>query len=441
MASLHAKKLPENVRQRGKNYYFRFRDQEGKQKETPLGPDLSVAKGIAKKLASRLVDIRAGTANPREAAWADAERKPLTDHVHDWHAYLTSKGDVAKHADQSRDRVLRLIESAKVLRISGLTISGVQIALADLRLIKGRKGRKQLSDCSVAHHARAIKSFSRWLWRDGRVREDALVHMGLPEVNDSIARRALEAEQAAALIAKTPTERTRASMTGPDRAILYATAVGTGLRINELLSLTPESFDLDADPPSVTCLGENTKNGRLAIQPIRPELAEMLRPWLAGKPPGKPVFAMRIDAAAMVLRRDLEAAGVDSAAEYDFHCLRHTYVTLLIKSGASVKVCQELARHADPKLTLSLYTHLTVHDVARGLEGLSHTLPTTGVSMGLTGTDGQVAISSPGRSQVDPARQSAKMIAPKATSRDQYTDIPGARRRFRTVTDLWRLGL
>ncbi len=60
----------------------------------------------------------------------------------------------------------------------------------------------------------------------------------------------------------------------------------------ELHSLTPESFDLDADPPTITCLGENTKNGKIAVQPIRPELADMLRPWLSGKAPGKPVFAL-----------------------------------------------------------------------------------------------------------------------------------------------------
>jgi integrase len=235
--------------------------------------------------------------------------------------------------------------------------------------------------------------------------------MELPAVNDAMTRRALEAGEAAALIANTSTQRKRAGMRGPDRAILYATAIGTGLRFKELHSLTPESFDLISDPPTVTCLGENTKNGKIAVQPIRPELADMLRPWLSGKPPGRPVFAMTSAYAATAVRLDLEAAGVDSAASFDFHCLRHSYVSLLVKSGASVKVCQELARHADPKLTMNVYTHLTVHDVARGLEGLSHILPTTGVSMGRNGTDGTIVISSPGRSVVDPSGQIDKMFA------------------------------
>jgi site-specific recombinase XerD len=190
---------------------------------------------------------------------------------------------------------------AKVVRISALTISSVQSALSDLRLLKGRRGRKQLSESSVAHHARAIKSFSRWLWRDGRVRDDALVYMRLPEVNDKFTRRALDPEEAVALIANTPSERSRAGLIGVDRAILYATALGTGYRLGELCSLTPESFHLGDDPPTIFCEGEFTKNGKEAIQPIRSELAEMLQPWLAGKAPGKPVFVIREDAAAEVV--------------------------------------------------------------------------------------------------------------------------------------------
>jgi hypothetical protein len=68
------------------------------------------------------------------------------------------------------------------------------------------------------------------------------------------------------------------------------------------MSLTPESVDLDADTPTITCLGENTKNGKDAIQPIRPELAAMLRSWLAGKAPGSPVFQLERWNAAPALR-------------------------------------------------------------------------------------------------------------------------------------------
>jgi integrase len=401
-----------SLRKRGKTWYARYRDEHGKQIEKNCGPDKSMAQRIANGLQSQVQGIKAGTADPRERKWAEAERRPTAEHVKDWHRYLISKGVVAQHSDQSRDRVLRLIVLAGVVRISGLTISAIQAALSEVRKIKGRRGRTGLSDSSMAHHVRAIKSFSRWLWRDDKIRNDPLVHMKLPEINGKFTRRALEANEAAALISTTPTQRTQAGITGPDRAILYAVALGTGLRMGELLSLTPEDFDLDANPPTVFCAGENTKNGKDAVQPVRPELAEMLRTWLADRAPGRPVFAIVRDSAARVLRSDLVAAGVDRAECYDFHSLRHTYITMVVKSGANVKVCQELARHADPKLTMNVYTHLTVRDMAPGLEGLAHTLPTTGVSIGLTGTYGDRTISSPGGPIVDPASQRGKISDP-----------------------------
>src|SRR5262249_46836912 len=143
-----------------------------------------------------------------------------------------------------------------------------------------------------------------------RVRGDTLEDLHVPTINEKFTRSALTAEELASLIATTRGEVTRARMTGPDRSILYATAAGTGFRLGELMSLTPESFNLDGDPPTITCLGAYTKNGKKAEQPIRPELAEVLFTWLAGKPPGRHVFAPDRFRMARAVRNDLEAAGV-----------------------------------------------------------------------------------------------------------------------------------
>jgi integrase len=218
-------------------------------------------------------------------------------------------------------------------------------------------------------------------------------------------RKALATEQVAVLIETTRTEPRRADIEGPDRAILYAVATGTGFRLGELESLTPESFDLNSSPPTVSCESAYTKNGKAAVQPIRPELAAILRPWLAGKTSAEPVFVLHRHEISRAVRKDLRSSGVENAADYDFHSLRHSYITAVVKSGCSVKVAQELARHADPKLTMNIYTHLTVHDLAQGLENLAHNLPTVGVSTGLTGTDGGSSISSPGLTQTVPTGQ------------------------------------
>ncbi|MFV0399907.1 MAG: tyrosine-type recombinase/integrase, partial [Oscillospiraceae bacterium] len=41
------------------------------------------------------------------------------------------------------------------------------------------------------------------------------------------------------------------------------------------------------------------------------------------------------------------------------HILRHTYITALCSSGLDIKKIQYLAGHADPAMTLKVYTHVT----------------------------------------------------------------------------------
>src|SRR5262245_28579778 len=66
--------------------------------------------------------------------------------------------------------------------------------------------------------------------------------------------------------------------------------------------------------------------------------------------------------AAEMLRIDLEPAGVEYVVEgtdgplyADFHSLRHSYIALLDKSGATLKEAMQLARHSDPRLTMAVY--------------------------------------------------------------------------------------
>jgi integrase len=52
-------------------------------------------------------------------------------------------------------------------------------------------------------------------------------------------------------------------------------------------------------------------------------------------------------------------AKIDGLAEgFRFHDLRHYYASLLISSGADVKVVQHRLRHASAKTTLDTYGHL-----------------------------------------------------------------------------------
>jgi integrase len=376
-----------SLRKRGATWYVRVRDEHGKQSEIKAGPDRSVAQRIAAEAESRVQAIKAGAIDPRERTWADAERRPLADHVEDWYKVLLARRSNATYAATARSRVLRLIEMTRATRISHISLSGVQTAVGALRSSPRRPSRsKPLSDRTVHHHVRAITSFTTWLWRDGRVREDPLAHLAAPKVVTSKERRALSPQDTALLIATTRTGPTSYGLSGEDRATLYALALGTGFRVNELRSLTPEDFDLDADPPTVTCRAAYTKNRAEAVQPIRPDLAAVLRPWVSLKPRGEIMFGLLSDTSNLI-RRDLAAAGLPT--DTDFHSLRHTYVTNLVMSGTPIKVVQALARHSSAALTLGIYSHVGVYDLARGLEGLPTTaMVATPQVVRATGTDG-----------------------------------------------------
>lgn len=62
---------------------------------------------------------------------------------------------------------------------------------------------------------------------------------------------------------------------------------------------------------------------------------------------------------------------VDSAGRVvDFHSLRASFITALVRGGASVKPAQQVARHSDAALTLNLYARPGIADVASALDAL-----------------------------------------------------------------------
>lgn len=248
----------------------------------------------------------------------------------------------------------------------------------------------------------AIKSFTRWLTktRPPRWPQDLLANLSRLNAATDIRRerRALPEEELRRLLdASECNPIVAGELAGPDRAMLYCVAMVTGLRSGELASLDPASFDLDAAPPTVTVRAAYSKNRRKSTQPLPPDVAAALRSYLSSKPAGRVVWPGRwADDAAKMIRIDLAAAGIPYRDEdgrvADFHALRHSYITLLERSGVSPKLAQELARHSDIRLTMNVYTHAGLYDLGSAVASLPTMLPPDRQSsvqpMAATGTDG-----------------------------------------------------
>jgi excisionase family DNA binding protein len=214
-----------------------------------------------------------------------------------------------------------------------------------------------------------LRAFGNWLVRDRRLGENPVRHLEAETTTTDRRhdRRELEAEELRLLLAVTrDSDRSYRGLASLDRFTLYATACGTGFRASALASLAPESFQLDADTPTVTLAARHAKNRRTKVQPFPPDLAELLRDYLDGKLAGQPVWGgtwARDGRGAEMLRLDLEAAGIlyavdgpDGPLFADFHALRHIYLTLGGRAGIDLRTLQELAGHSTPLLT-ARYSH------------------------------------------------------------------------------------
>ena len=130
------------------------------------------------------------------------------------------------------------------------------VASAVLDYVKGLRDGG-LSVATSNHYLRAVKSFARWLANNHRTPSDPL--KGLSPLNARAdlrrERRALTQEESVRLLRAAQLGPMAFRMSGPLRALVYQLALTTGLRANELRSLTWSSFVLDSPAPTVTVKG------------------------------------------------------------------------------------------------------------------------------------------------------------------------------------------
>jgi hypothetical protein len=139
-------------------------------------------------------------------------------------------------------------------------------------------------------------------------------------------------------------------------------------------SLTTSSFRLDDSPPTVTVAAAISKHRRKDVLPLHPELVSQLRQWLNDLKPDDKLFPLLgKKQLSLMIQKDLKRAGIPyRTAEgiADFHAAgRHTYITQLLRSGATLPEAKELARHTDVRMTMR-YTHIGIADQARAVGNL-----------------------------------------------------------------------
>lgn len=381
-------------RRESRDWYVEFKDQRGIIRRVPASPDKAAA-GECGRCIGRLVALKVQNNGPDAelARWLetiparlrdylarigllDALRvtaaKSLAQHLADFSQAIEDRGSTATHAAKTVQRAARCFDALGFKHWQEVEAGANRVA-AWLREQQQAGAAAQ----TVNYYRQAMAQFGRWMVRERRAAEHPFAN--LPRFN-VIAdrrreRRALEVDEIRALLAATETGPERFSMPGPERALLYRLALETGLRANELRTLRRLNFQLDTDQAAVTVEARNAKNRRSDTLPLRPDTAAQLREHLRLKMPDAPAFGMAKNwRSAEMLAQDLKGAGVEAVDPegrvVDFHALRHTFVTMLARSGVHPNTAKSLARHSTITLTMDRYSHVRRDDEVEALRRL-----------------------------------------------------------------------
>ncbi|MGZ5292905.1 MAG: site-specific tyrosine recombinase XerD [Actinomycetota bacterium] len=212
---------------------------------------------------------------------------------------------------------------------------------------------------SVARMLSSVRSFHRFLLRDGITARDPATGVAQPKLPRQLPHPLTVDETRRLLEAPDP-----ATPTGlRDQAILEL-LYGAGLRISELTALDVD--DLDLEEGAVRVLGKGGKErevplGRFAREAVDAYLTRG-RPALASAASRGALFLnarggrLTRQSGNRLLAIHVRTAGIESRVTP--HSLRHSFATHLLEGGADVRVVQELLGHASVATT-QIYTLVT----------------------------------------------------------------------------------
>ena len=222
-----------------------------------------------------------------------------------------------------------------------------------LRKYLAQLKQKNESSRSIARHLSALRSFFKFLVREGYLKNNPIAGLSSPKLDKHLPQFLTE-EEINQLINAVVAEDERSLR---DRAILE-TFYSTGIRISELVGLSLE--DVDFISGIVKVMGKGKKErivpiGECAIRAIRNYLDKRKKETNA-------VFlnknGRRLSDRGVrgIVAKYLRLASIKQGISP--HTLRHSFATHLLNHGADLRSVQELLGHVN-LATTQIYTHLT----------------------------------------------------------------------------------
>ena len=280
------------------------------------------------------------------------------------HTVLAYRGDLGQY--------LSFLEKRSGRRV----VTPADLNHQTVRAFLGELFQRGTAGSTSARRLAAIRSFARYLRREGFLNDDPGVLISAPSQAQKIPAHLDIAEMKELLDAPDTTT----PLGRRDRAILelfYA----AGLRLSELVGVDLE--DLNLSGRLLRVLGKGGKErilpfNRTAAAAIREYLKDRqtltrsIRPSLAGggsrHPKGEPLFLNyrggRLSARSVdrLVRRYVNQSSTKLGISP--HALRHSFATHLLERGADLRVIQELLGHSR-LTTTQRYTHINASQLTQ----------------------------------------------------------------------------
>jgi integrase/recombinase XerD len=256
-------------------------------------------------------------------------------------------------------RYIAFLDRRRVRRPDAVEEATIRSFVASLSASTHGPEGKPYRAASVARALSAVRSFHRFLLREGITERDPAAVVPQPRLPRSLPRP-LPVEEVRRLL-EAPDEDSATGLR--DRAIMEL-LYGSGLRISELTGLDVD--DVDLEEGSLRVLGKGGKEREVPLGSFgRDAVGTYLtrgRPALATGDGRGALFLnarggrLSRQSCARSLGRYVRQAGIERRVT--LHTLRHSFATHLLEGGADVRVVQELLGHASVTTT-QIYTLVT----------------------------------------------------------------------------------
>jgi len=283
----------------------------------------------------------------------------MQQHAQNFFAYLKNERGLSARTLTAYERdvgqLLKFLESEAIERPD-------QVTQHHIRALIAQKHRQGLGGKSLQRLLSALRSFFRWMLREGIARNNPAKAVRAPR-----SPRHLPATLDADAIGQLLDIPTDTPLAVRDKAIMEL-FYSSGLRLSELAGLHWQQVDLSSGMVTVTGKGNRDRMipvGRVAAdalvewRKVRGQYASFEEPHVFVSQRGNPISPRTIQAR---VRHWAKHQGMPQNI-YP-HLLRHSFASHMLESSGDLRGVQELLGHADISTT-QIYTHLDFQHLAR----------------------------------------------------------------------------